>query len=304
MTTGRSMDPRQKIRLFIAGAQKCGTTSLKHYLGEHPSIITHLQKEFAYFYDDEEFRGGWNAAMAKYYGFHSENTVRVAKNAGLYVKETAVQRLYEHNPESHIVLLLRNPADRAYSAYQMEKNYGHISEDFSVIRPMLNQRPANDWRYEFFIKMGMYSDYITMMRKYFPKEQFTIVSYESLHKEPEAVCSKLFELLGVDKSFKPDISVRYNVTHKMHSSAYAKMVARLLKNDNPLKKVARRLMPRGQDVKLGEMLRNVNKSSTKPEKISTDLRCQLVEFYRPYNHQLSELTGIDFSAWNTMPDKS
>lgn len=298
------MDPRQKIRLFIAGAQKCGTTSLKHYLGEHPSVVTHLQKEFAYFYDDEEFRGGWNAAVAKYYGFHADNTVRVAKNAGLYVKESAVQRLHEHNPECHIVLLLRNPADRAYSAYQMEKNYGHISDDFSVVRPLLSSRPAEDWRYEFFIKMGMYSEYIKTMLKYFPKEQFTFISYENLQTQPAVVCKNLYETLQIDSSFQPDISVRYNVTHKMHSSAYAKMVTRLLKNDNPLKKVARRLMPRGQDVKLGEMLRNVNKSASKPEKLSDDFRSTLTEFYRPYNEQLSDLTGIDFNVWNKLSDKS
>lgn len=302
MITGNSMDPRQKIRLFIAGAQKCGTTSLNHYLGEHPSVVTHLQKEFAYFYDDAEYKEGWNAAMAKYFGYYSENTVRVAKNAGLYVKEAAVKRLQEHNPECHIVLLLRNPADRAYSAYQMEKNYGHISDDFSVIRPLLHQRPENDWRYEFFIKMGMYSEYLRMMLKYFPKEQFTIIPYEKLHTESDSICSNLFSVLGVDTNFTPDISVRYNVTHKLHSSAYAKMVTRLLKNNNPIKKMARRLMPRGQDVKLGELMRNVNKSATTPEKVSQELRNMLVDYYKHYNEDLSVLTGIDFNIWNTHSD--
>jgi hypothetical protein len=88
----------------------------------------------------------------------------------------------------------------------------------------------------------------------------------------------------------------------MHSSAYAKMVTRLLKNDNPIKKLARRLMPRGQDVKLGELMRNVNKSATKPEKVSQELRNLLVDYYKPYNEELSALTGIDFSSWNTHSD--
>lgn len=115
------MNRGRTIKLFIAGAQKCGTTYLKHYSGEHPSVVTNLQKEFAYFYDDEEFRGDWNAEVAKHYGVHSEDTVCIAKNAGLYVNESALQRLPEHNPGCHIFLLLRNPADRKYSAYQMEK---------------------------------------------------------------------------------------------------------------------------------------------------------------------------------------
>ena len=303
MTTDKSKVSGHKIKLFIAGAQKCGTTSLKNYLGEHSSIQTHLQKEFAYFYDDDEYSSGWNAAETKYFGFHTDNVALVAKNAGLYVKESAVQRLYEHNPECHIVMLLRNPADRAYSAYLMEKNHGHITEDFSFIRTMLTTPIAQDWRYEFFIKMGMYSESIEMMQKYFPKSQITIISYESLHSEPMKVCKKLFEILGVDSSFEPDISVRHNVTHKTLSSSYAKLVSRLLKNDNPLKKVARKLLPRGQDVKIGEILRSLNKSKHKPEKIPSDLRNLLMEFYEPFNTRLSDLTGIDFSNWNVKRDK-
>lgn len=49
----------EKIDIFIIGAQKAGTTSLKNYLGEHPQINTHTTKEFSYFYDDEEYNAGF-----------------------------------------------------------------------------------------------------------------------------------------------------------------------------------------------------------------------------------------------------
>lgn len=151
--------------------------------------------------------------------------------------------------------------------------------------------------------MVMYSEYIKTMLNYVPKEQLTVISYESLQTQPAAVCKNLFDTLRIDSSFQPDISVCYNVTHKMHSSAYAKMVARLLKNDNPLKKVARELMPRGQNVKLREMLRKVNKSASKPEKLSDDFRRTLIEFYHPYNEESFALNGIDFSNRNKLSDK-
>lgn len=300
----RSADiARNKIRLFIAGAQKSGTTSLKQYLGEHPEITTHLQKEFAYFYDETEFERGEKVAYSKYFGAPTDPRVLIAKNAGLYVKETAIRRLRDHNPDCHIVLILRNPADRAYSAYLMEKNYGNYSGSFEDVEQLTANRDSRDWRFEFFIRMGMYAEYLRVMYRYFPKEQVTCLLYEDFETRPSEICTQLFKTIGVDATFVPDTQVRYNVTHKMRSSGYARFVIQLLQNDNPIKKVARRIIPRGQDFKLGEMLRNVNKSSEKPVKMETQVRTRLCAFYRPYNDELSRLTGLNVSSWNAPDSK-
>lgn len=286
------------IRMFIVGAQKAGTTSLKHYLGEHPKVMTHLQKEFAFFYDDAEYAEGTEAAYKKYFGGHHPGKVLLAKNAGLYVKESGLQRLQKHNPDCKIVLLLRNPVERSYSAYLMEKNYGNFSGEFDEIKDIIKTASREDWRFEFFIRMGMYAEYVQMLQKYFPKEHIHIIRFEELSSDPIGVCQHLFRQLGVDATFQPDTSVKYNVTHKMRSSNYARFVMKLLQNNHPIKKAVRKIIPTGKDYKIGEMLRNVNKSQEKPDSIPADLRTVLTEFYIPYNNALAELTGIDVSAWN------
>lgn len=298
MTLTADNSRNNKLKLFIAGAQKSGTTSLKQYLGEHPAIATHLQKEFAYFYDETEFALGEKHAFEKYFGPVSSRQTLIAKNAGLYVKEAAIQRLQAHNPDCQVVLLLRNPADRAYSAYLMEKNYGNYSGSFEDVGQLTDQPVHGDWRYEFFIRMGMYAEYVRMLYRYFPKDHVTCIRFEDFESQPVEICRQLFKKLNVDPAFVPDTQVRYNVTHKMRSSGYARFVIQMLQNDNPIKKVARRIIPRGQDYKLGEMLRNVNKSSSRPTKMPAALRARLCTFYTKYNMELTELTGLNTSAWN------
>jgi hypothetical protein len=289
-----------KIRLFIAGAQKAGTTSLKHYLGEHPEVLTHEQKEFAYFYDNDEYSEGQPNAFRKYFGRHYSDKILIAKNAGLYVRESALQRLHQHNPDCIIVLLLRNPVERAYSAYQMEKNYGNYTGSFGDVKSLIDSAAISDWRYEFIIKMGMYSEYLQLIYKYFPKENVLLYRFEDLMNCPGKITSTLFQRMGVKSTFEPDFSVKHNVTRKMRSEGYAKILMKLLRNSNPLKRVARKIIPTGQDYKIGELLRNVNKSSDTPESISFEMRNVLTNFYAPYNDQLSELTGVDFSVWNKL----
>lgn len=299
MSPNRGLTNRERIDLFIVGAQKSGTTSLKNYLGEHPEVSSHFQKEFAFFYDDAEYTQGETTAFRKYFSKLPQKNRTIAKNAGLYVKESAVARLKDHNPDCTLVMILRNPVERAYSAFQMERNYGNFSGQFEDLQSILVGADATDWRFEFFIKMGMYAQYLETIYRYFPREQVFLYRFEDLCTDPKKICTELFSKLNVDTSFSPDTSIRHNVTHTMRSSGYAKFVKRLLHNNNPIKKVARTILPSQQDYKLGEMMRNINKSSDTPNRMSPEMRAILKEYYAPHNDELSQLTGIDFSSWSS-----
>lgn len=288
----------EKIQLFICGAQKAGTTSLKHYLSEHPALHSHVQKEFAYFYNEEEFSKGEETAYSKYFGpFLSERKL-IAKNAGLYTNEKGLIRLADHNPDCLVVLILRNPVERAYSAFQMEASYGHASGEFEEVIRVIDSGNRDNWHYQFLIRMGEYETYIRNFYKIFPKENVIVLRYEDLKSDALSVCHTLFKRLNVSTDFRPDISVRYNVTHKIRSKGYAKVLKQLMRNDNPIKRIAQKLIPARQDYKLGEFLRNANKTHTAPEAINDLARKKLTRYYKPFNDQLSEVTGIDFSDWN------
>lgn len=294
--------PGKKISLMIIGAQKAATTSLKNYLGQHPSLQTHPHKEFSYFYDPAEHSKGFAAALRKYYKKLSSDNLLIAKNAGLYVSEGGIQRLKEHNPDCRVVIILRNPVERTYSSYLMEKNYGAINGTFESIEPVIRKGDMTDWRYEFFIGMSLYHLHLTMIYKYFSREQVRIVRYENLKAGADAICKDLFAWLGVDNSFVPDISKKYNVTHVNRSPSYGRFVVQLLRNQNPVKKILRSMLPGKIDYKVGEMLRNVNRTNKLYDKIPESMQGLLIEFYASHNDKLSALTGMDFSDWNRAKD--
>ena len=98
----------RKISLMIIGAQKAGTTSLKNYLGQHPSLETHPHKEFAFFFDPAQYENDFENARKKYFINKSVSVQLIEKSAGLYVKETGIVELKKHNPDCKLVLILRN----------------------------------------------------------------------------------------------------------------------------------------------------------------------------------------------------
>jgi hypothetical protein len=288
---------------MIIGAQKAGTTSMKNYLGQHPSLQVHPHKELSYFFDAAEYAKGFDAALRKYYDHPDASTKLIAKNAGLYVSESGIMRLKEHNPDCKLVFILRNPVERTYSSYLMEKNYGAINGTFESIEPVIRKGDTSDWRYEFFIGMSLYQLHLSMIYKHFPKEQVRLIRYEDFQSGSEDVCHELFEWLDVDAGFKPDTHIKYNVTHVNRSPSYGRLVVQLLRNQNPVKKLLRKLMPGKMDYKVGEMLRNINKTNKLYGKIPESMLKLLTGFYAPHNEKLSALTGIDFSDWNKLGEK-
>ena len=289
-----------KIELMIVGAQKAGTTSLKNYLGQHPSVQTHPHKEFSYFVDSSDYEKGFAQALKKYYSPSETPVHLLAKNAGLYVSEPGIERLKAHNPDCKLVFILRNPVERTYSSYLMERNYGAINGTFDDIAAILPEQAHKDWRYDFFIDMSLYYKHIAMIYKHFPHENVKLVRYEDFKSRTAEVCAEIFGWMNVDKSFIPDTQIKYNTTHINRSPSYGKLVSQMLSNHNPLKKIARRIMPGKMDYKVGEMIRNINKTKRTYDPLSGKMEKMLVEFYSPYNDQLSHLTGMDFSDWNKL----
>ena len=152
----------QKIDLFIAGAQKAGTTSMKNYLGEHPQITTHVAQEFSFFYDDQEFNRGLEYAFSHYFYKQSiSNNKIVCKHAHFYTSEKAIIRLSQHNPDCKLIIILRNPVERAYSSYLMEKLYSRVHFEFDEIVYALdgsNRLILEPWQQEAIISFGFYSN--------------------------------------------------------------------------------------------------------------------------------------------------
>ncbi|HVA97418.1 MAG TPA: sulfotransferase [Bacteroidia bacterium] len=292
----------RKIDVMIVGAQKSGTSSLLRYLGEHPACLSHLQKEFSCFFDDKEYEQGFEKALKKFFSHESytEKTKLICKNANLYAKEEALKRLKEHNPKCEIIFIMRHPTDRTYSSFLMEKNAGSAKFEFSELPELFKKHQEDEinWGFQYFIEYSLYAKYLNKIYEYFPKEQVTLLLYEDLRKDAKSVCKKIFQKIKVDETFIPEVSVVHNLTKKTRSSYYARVLRRLLSNQNPLKKGIKKIISGHAAYHYGEALRKINKVDKKHNSMDENVRAFLVELYKPYNEELAKMIGRDLTFWN------
>ena len=290
----------KKINLMIIGAQKAGTTALKNYLNEHPNIIGHPQMEFDFFLNDEEYNQGFDYAFNKYFseGDKNANNQLVAKHVSAYYEEKILSRLAAHNPDCKLVFIIREPVARAYSSYGMEMYFGQFKRNSLDMIDVIKKKDYNDSMYRIFIRLGLYDEQIQMIYKYFPKENVKIVLYEDLNKSSLKVCQDVFQWMGVDVSFVPNVEKKYNETKKAKSQFLTNFINFLRSNNNVIKKVAKAVLPYSVFSKMGNSLVEYNKSEKKLEPIPQELYSFLHDFYQPHNENFERLTGINLSHWN------
>ncbi|MYF98551.1 sulfotransferase, partial [Candidatus Poribacteria bacterium] len=139
-------DVVQQIPFMIVGSQKSGTSSLLRYLAQHPEIYAHPQPEMTYFLHDHEYEKGFKSAYNKYYSECPDNNRLIAKNVMVMCSPERIQRIYEHNPEMHLVVLLREPVARAYSAYWWARRRGWENiKSFEEALEAEDKRLKDDW---------------------------------------------------------------------------------------------------------------------------------------------------------------
>ena len=284
---------------MIIGAQKAGTTSLQNYLNEHPEILGHPQIEFGFFKDDAMYANGYEKEFSRHFTAGNINTAKavVAKNTGMYDSEKALERLRQHNPDCKLVFIVREPVSRAYSSYSMEKFNGLLTRDFSEIKDVIEEKRFDDMMYRFFIRLGLYSEFLKSIYKFFPENQVKIVLFEKLGKDPTGVCREIFQWLNIDPSFTPSTEKEYNKTQKPKSVLVSNILMRLRSNDNVIKKVAKKVLPYKVFTRLGTFLIESNKSSKRTKPISPEIKEYLQQFFAPYNKELEELAKIDLNGW-------
>lgn len=293
----------RRIDVMIIGAQKAGTTSLLRYLGEHPQCISHPQKEFSYFTDKKEYLLGLNTTLKKYYAHqnHDKSTKLIAKNAGIFTDISALSRLKQNNPNCELIFILRNPVERTYSSYLMEKNFGTLNFDFTELPKLIRKHQNNEndrWDFDFFIEYSLYSTHLKNIYNYFPKTQVKIILYEDFKNDTLGICKNIFSLINVDDSFIPNIDVKHNVTIKTRSNIYARVVKHILHNENPLKKLVKKILPGHTLYKYGELIRDVNKTEKKHLPINEDVKKFLIQYFKPFNVELEKMIGKDLGNWD------
>ncbi|MFN5183751.1 MAG: sulfotransferase family protein [Bacteroidota bacterium] len=288
--------------LFIVGAQKAGTTSLKNYLGEHPQIITHSSQEFPYFFDKNEYQLGFNKIYNQYFNQVNETTFKVVcKHAHLYTSEIGLQRLSKDFPNVSLIFILRNPVDRAYSSYLMEKLYNRVNFNFDEIPESINgssKLKLETWQFEALISFGFYSFHLKNIYKYFEKEKVRLILFEDFKNNPLFYLKNIFSELDVQKNFNPRVREIHNESSVPRSLLFSGLIKNTLIEENKFKSIIKKVLPGNSALRLGTQLRDINKKKVQKKLMNESTRAFLTEYFKPYNEELSEITNLDLSSWN------
>jgi Sulfotransferase family len=295
---------------LIIGAQKSGTSAIYAYLSQHPQVFTSEIKEpgfFAFEGAQRSFAGPDDAQAGRYIVRDLERYRRLFRNVGdrarageassiyMYAPQAA-ERIRHYIPNAKLIAVLRDPVDRAYSAYRHLVRDGRESLSFEGGLAAEPSRTAANWHPIFHYKQrGFYCAQLRRFFERFSREQIAVYTYDEFKADPRALLKSMFVFLGIDPDFQPDMSVRHNVSGIPRSRLLHTIIGR----PSRVKDLARRLLPAGA-ARLHAALMSRNIEVSEP-KIARETERALREEYRGDIVQLESLIGLDLSAWRTGP---
>lgn len=197
-----------RVDFLIAGVQKGGTTALFDYLGDYPDIALSAEKEL-HFFDDE----GQDWAAPDYAAYEAKFPARDGRPCGeatpIYSYwPRSLERIAAYNPAMKLVLVLRDPVQRAWSHWRMEYARGAELRPFAWCIREGRQRlfQAEPWGHhrEFsYVERGFYGEQAARVLELFPREQVLILTSEGLRRDPAATLGRVRAFLGLPPAPTP-----------------------------------------------------------------------------------------------------
>lgn len=211
------MSAKPFIDFMIIGAQKSGTTALAHFLSQHPKISMSRVKE-NHLFDSEAYDPAWtindiNCQYAETFDAESEDKIKgEATPIYLYWKEV-IPELRKYNPSLKLIVLLRDPVERAISQYQMERARGNERLPFWLalfaeswrLRNDTNKRAAtSSHRIHSYRNRGLYSKQLEVVFNQFSERQVLMLTNAELSERHSQTLKRVFDFLEV--SIEPKIA--------------------------------------------------------------------------------------------------
>jgi hypothetical protein len=195
------MSQAPRVDFIVVGVQKAGTTALFDYLADEPVALSDVKE--VHFFDDED----QNWADPDYGAYHAHFPPPDGRPCGeatpIYAYwPHAIERIAAYNPAMKLVLMLRDPVERAWSHWRMERARGVETHPFSWCIRQGRQRlfAAEPWGFhrEFsYVERGFYADQIEQILALFPRDQLLILQADALRNAPSAALVQVRRFLGL-----------------------------------------------------------------------------------------------------------
>lgn len=284
------MDEMTLPNFIVAGTKKAATTSLYEYLGQHPQIYMSRIKETKYFAYEPHNPAHVKSDRQKYpirtLDAYQElfvdvtDEIAIGEASPLYISSlSALQQIYQAIPQVKLIFSLRNPVDRVYSAYIMRVRAGYESR--SVEQAMAEDAEA--------FRERTYHKLLIPWYEHFPREQIKVVLFEDIKRDAVQVMQELYDFLGVDASFAPDVSRHHQIGGLPKNQSRQNIVNYLRRY-----RFLRFYLPKGLRMHFTEFARaNLEKAPPLPD----DIRQELAALFSEDIPALEEMIGRDLSVW-------
>ena len=295
----------KKPNFIIAGFPKCGTTSLHHYLNEHPEIFMPEQKELHFFTfkilsklkngpKDELVKETQINSSEKYLSYFQNVKKEIAIGDASpsyinYPSEFLKIKKYLNDPK--VIIILRDPINRAYSNYLHLKREHRETMSFEDAIGAEEERIKNKysdfWYYKF---NSTYYQKIVKAKTTF--SNVLILTIEELDKDPIITMKKVYKFLGVNNNFSfKIISEKFNVGGNYKKNFVTKLFFQPSKFKNRIKRF----------IKPTSFLKIILMRLTlivriKPEKIDQNLIEELKSYFKNDVENLKKL-DVNISNW-------
>jgi hypothetical protein len=297
-----------KPNLFIVGAAKCGTTSLHDYLNQHPEVHMSEHKEIKYFGQDiasMEPKGNQNLTVSEYVSYFSPGKCHkvVGESSPQYLYSlNAAKEIFEFNPKSKIIIMLRNPMDTLISLHKQLLHVGLENEHDLWLALKKEEKDILKEGYPgvvlkapkktYYLNRLNYAPQVQRYYDTFGKENVKVVFFDDFISDTIKTYQDICFFLRVDEKFIPDIPVKnpskiikYKILHKMYF------------NRPGLINLVWKLLPVSVSLKIKEKLINFNTRIGKSDLLTRNELKVLKEHFNSEINSLEFVINKDLEHW-------
>ena len=294
--------------LLLVGAAKCGTSSLHKYLAQHPQVFMSEVKEPRFISSQVTrfpLNGPGDHKVEAWYVKDYENYVKLFQTAEGYpvIGESSADTLYfykgtipvikQYLGDPKIIIMLRNPVKRAFSAYQHLVR--DLREDLSFEDGLKEEqnRIANNWELIYhYTQASLYHDSVKAFLDNFSNVK--IILTEEQEKRPQQVLRDIFRFLDVDPNCDVNTEIRYNMSGKpksqwLHQFFFEGNMARRLAQP-----IVRTLFSQETRIRIAQKIQEKNLTRLT---INPDTKQRLHEYFEEDIQKMEKLLNRELAMW-------
>lgn len=269
---------------FVIGAPKCGTTSLHHYLDQHPQISMSAVKE-PYILA----RGDYRSRLSEYSEMLDPTAPVRGESSAVYSMfphfPGVPERIAEVVPDALLLYVVGDPVDRAVAHYAQRLADG--TETASLDIALGDESDEN-----VYVTAGCYAMQLSRYLDRFPADRILVLDQDDLRERTAVTLGEAFAFLGVDPAFR-STAFREQLNRREEHRAPTRL-GRALRGRGAFERARRIPLPRI----VRERLRRVSSRQVGRPSLPPELRARLEERLREEAMLLRELTGRPFSGWS------